>query len=90
MPVMKAQRKNKTIADNIMTKSVSMLRSVYIMCLYSFRKDMALITTAQQTCGLKCPVHPPLALRQRVEGTAELVAHDARHVVFEHLDADVP
>lgn len=33
---------------------------------------------------------PPFALRQRVEGTAELVAHDARHVVFEHLDADVP
>lgn len=73
-----------------MTKSVNMLRSVYIMCLYSFRKDMALITTAQQTCGLKCPVHPPLSLRQRVEGTAELVAHDARHVVLEHLDADVP
>lgn len=37
---------------------MNMLRSVYIMCLYSFRKDMALITTAQQTCGLKCPVHP--------------------------------
>ena len=70
---------------------MSMLRSVYIMCLYSFCKDMALITTAQQTGGLKCPmVTPPLALRQRVEGTAELVAHDARHVVFEHLDADVP
>lgn len=68
-----------------------MLRSVYIMCLYSFCKDMALITTAQQTGGLKCPmVPPPLALRQRVEGAAELVAHDARHVVFEHLDADVP
>ena len=33
---------------------------------------------------------PPFALGQRVEGTAELVAHDARHVVFEHLDADVP
>ena len=32
----------------------------------------------------------PFALRQRVEGAAELVAHDARHVVFEHLDADVP
>lgn len=69
---------------------MSMLRSVYIMCLYSFRKDMALITTAQQTGGLKCPMAPPpLALRQRVEGAAELVAHDARHVVFEHLDADV-
>lgn len=38
---------------------MNMLRSVYIMCLYSFCKDMALITTAQQTCGLKCPVHPP-------------------------------
>lgn len=59
MPVMKAQRKNKTIADNIMTKSVSMLRSVYIMCLYSFRKDMALITTAQQTGGLKFPMVTP-------------------------------
>ena len=41
--------------------------------------------------GLKVPNgHPPLSLRQRVEGTAELVAHDARHVVFQHLDADVP
>ena len=69
---------------------MNMLRSVYIMCLYSFCKDMALITTAQQTGGSKCQGSPPLALRQRVEGTAELVAHDARHVVFEHLDADVP
>lgn len=73
-----------------MTKSVSMLRSVYIMCLYSFCKDMALITTAQQTGDLKSPMVTPLSLRQRVEGAAELVAHDARHVVFEHLDADVP
>lgn len=61
---------------------MSMLRSVYIMCLYSFRKDMALITTAQQTGDLKSPMVTPLALRQRVEGAAELVAHDARHVAF--------
>lgn len=40
---------------------MSMLRSVYIMCLYSFRKDMALITTAQQTGGLKVPNGHPLS-----------------------------
>lgn len=40
---------------------MSMLRSVYIMCLYSFRKDMALITTAQQIGGLKCPMVHPLS-----------------------------
>lgn len=40
---------------------MNMLRSVYIMCLYSFCKDMALITTAQQTGGLKCPMVTPLS-----------------------------
>ena len=64
-----------------------MMCSVYIFFLqrYGFNHYRA------TNWGLKVPNGPPpLALRQRVEGTAELVAHDARHVVFQHLDADVP
>ena len=70
-----------------MKNSVSILRSVYIFFLqrYGFNHYRA------TNWGLKVPNgSPPLALRQRVKGTAELVAHDARHVVFQYLDADVP
>ena len=59
IPITKAQRKKHIMNATNNQKMMNMLRSVYIMCLYSFCKDMALITTAQQTGGLKCPMVTP-------------------------------